>query len=120
MGGYKRHNATVYIVEWPDGVVKAGWTERQRWRKFVLLGATVLELYEFPSFTEAFAFESAAHQWLRANGELAFSTLEESREYVGPDGGGYAECFRIAPGTDAQALLRHMLTLCAEHCPSSA
>lgn len=109
MGGYKKHNPTTYVVQWPDGVVKVGYTEKQRWRKFVILGATVLATYEFDSHVPAFAAEQMGLDWLAQHGAQAFGALADSRMHVGPDGGGYKECYRIGPGTDAQALLAHML-----------
>lgn len=109
MGGYKKHNPTTYVVQWPDGVVKVGYSEKQRWRKFVLLGATVVALYEFDSHVPAFAAETWGQDWLRAHGELAFPTIGDSRLHVGPDGGGYCECFVIHPGNDVAGLIEHML-----------
>lgn len=103
--GYKETAPTTYVVFWPESrVIKAGYSAFQRWRKFVIQGAQVVKLVEFPSCTEAFALESRIMEKLRSDYEYAFDTLDESRGLLGPDGGGWCECFQLPPGvspTDA-------------------
>lgn len=110
MGGYKKHNPSVYVVRWPDGVLKVGYTEKQRWRKFALLGAELLAVYEFASHVPAFGLESVGLSFLARFGEPAFETIDDSYEHVGPDGGGYRECYRLTSVyVGANELLEHML-----------
>lgn len=112
MGGYKKHAPTIYVV-FKDDVVKVGFTEKQRWRKFVLLGCELLATYEFETAREAFDFETFGHAWLRSIGAaLAFSSIEASAGFVGPDGGGYAECYSLD-----RSMLGPMLEHLAEHAP---
>jgi hypothetical protein len=110
MGGWKRTNPMVYFVSWDDaGIIKVGSSERQRWRRFALRGARIVELVE-----RDYGHESECHAWLRGTYPLAFSTGAEAVPYLG-DGDGYLECYRITPG-DADAvraqLHRHMVMHC--------
>jgi hypothetical protein len=94
---YKPHNPTCYVVAWEsDRIIKAGYTAAQRWRKFVARGADVVLLADFPVSRPAFALESELFEYMRGSMTYAFETLAESRPYLGSDGGGYAECFRVS------------------------
>lgn len=116
MGGYKKHDPTCYVVMWPnDSLVKVGFTAKQRWRKFELRGAEVLALFEFEKSHDAFECESVGHHWLRDRFPYAFGLKDESVQFLGADGGGWAECFR-ASEADAQALLKHMLKQYSKEC----
>jgi hypothetical protein len=113
MGGYKKHAPTVYVVTWEHGtIVKVGYSTKQRWRAFALLGGDVRALH---TPVDAFAMESAALDWLRDRAPYAFGSSEESAPYLGPDGGGYAECFRATPD-----LVEELLATCSSICSGNA
>ncbi len=116
MGGYKRHDPTVYVVIWDNiHVVKVGFTTKQRWRKFVLRGARLIALYTFEKSHDAFQLEEVGDAWLRANGSgYAFDSTADAAPYLGPDGGGYLECFRLEPEL-LESLLKHMLKHASAH-----
>lgn len=122
MGGYATTEPTVYVVAWPEaGVIKNGYSERQRWRKFVLRGAEVVALYRFPSdFSAAFQFEA----YLEGKASMLYprafpEKCDEAARLLGPDCGGYAECFRadpdewtsLLPSSARLAMLKHPPTL---------
>jgi hypothetical protein len=89
---------TVYVVHWPEiRVVKAGYSERRRWRAFLSRGAEIVDLVEFEDVSDAFAYEDVLHDALRPNG-YAFDTALEAKPYLGGAGGGYMECFRMPDG----------------------
>lgn len=113
MGGYKRHDPTVYIMRWPDQVLKVGYSANQRWRKHIFNGGEVLALFVYPTSTEAFAFETAGHEFLRASAGNAFAGRGDAIDHLGPDCDGWAECFRGSEAC-AQALLAYM----HEQCPT--
>lgn len=99
---------TVYVVCWREsGIVKAGYTEYQRWQVFTHRGAELVARLPFEDVGTALDFESDIHLELRRIGSPAFATRAESLPYLGT-GGGYLECFRV---TDAllQALLQALL-----------
>lgn len=116
MGGYKKTAPMVYVVSWPQSkVVKVGFTAKQRYRHFVINGAELNVRYEFEDAHSAFEFETFGHDWLRVNSAgYAFETLDSSKPFMGPDGGGYAECFSADMAT-IDSLLEHMLEHAAEH-----
>lgn len=119
MGGYKTHGPMLYLVRWPDGVTKLGFTTKQRWRHFVINGASVLALYEFETSGGAFAAESAGQTWMAERFPYSFDSIEVSFNQMGPDGGGYAECFTIPaemmPAVGA-TVLEHVLAHGGEQC----
>lgn len=89
---------TVYAVHWTEiNVFKIGFSENNRWRSFVNLGANVLGLMEFESVSEGYDFEDACHIALRAVCRPGFDDSSEAICYLGGRGGGYVECYRT-PG----------------------
>lgn len=97
----------VYLVHWPEiSVMKAGISTRKRWRAFLQRGAVVVDLVEFDDYFEASAFESVAVEGLRTLGPYGFSSAEEAAPYLGGNGGGYRECFKIPSGAEPMTLLR--------------
>lgn len=95
---------TVYLVRWPDGVSKFGYSAHGRWRAFVLRGARVVKTWQFEREADALAFEQVAH----AHGHSkAFVSRVEARQYLGGSGGGWAECFRCSEQCTEQ---------CSEQC----
>lgn len=102
----RKRKSVVYVVHWPEiGVMKAGISEQKRWRKFVELGAVVIDLIEFDNYLDASAFETVVHKGMRPNG-YAFNTAAEAEPYLGGKGGGYCECFRVPPGQTVMEFLR--------------
>ena len=89
----------VYIVQWPDGVIKAGYaSHRKRWRKFIGRHAKLLELYSHPTATAALASEDLIHRWAREWLEPAFTCRQESEQHLGRGGGGFTECYQAEMG----------------------
>ncbi|AVP67335.1 hypothetical protein [Prescottella equi] len=104
--GYKKTAPTIYVVAWAaDRIVKVGYSDRQRWRPFVLRGAEVVDLIEFESVTDAFDFESWAHGALLRLCERAFSSAADAAKYLGNAGGGWKECYVIPAGMEVADLL---------------
>lgn len=90
---------TVYVVHWPEtNVVKAGYSERERWRAFLSRGGVVIDLVEFDDVSDAFAYEDVLHCALARRGPFAFESAMDARPYLGGAGGGYTECYRIPEG----------------------
>jgi hypothetical protein len=110
----------VYVVAWPDAlIVKAGYTEYQRWQVFTYRGAEIVSLTLFEDFDEAFAYEAALYAFLRGVGTLAFESREESKPFLG-GGGGYLECFRLPTLGMLQALPQAMPRAMLGSSPSNA
>ena len=94
--GYAQTLPMVYVVGWRDaGVIKNGFSMRQRWRKFLLNGAELLALYEFSDSTgRAIQFESYLEQRAAFLYPSAFKVKSvDAAALLGPDCGGYLECF---------------------------
>lgn len=114
MGGWKVTPPCVYLVHWPSaGVTKAGYSYRQRWRRFALREAEVLAVVEFTNSSDAFAFETQMHDGMDKLGPLAFTVAHQAIPYLG-DSGGYKECYLISK-TDALALLAALLPDAPRH-----
>ena len=104
---YSRTKPTVYIVHWPErNVIKCGYSERQRWRPFVLRGALVVDLIEFDTSSDAFEFESVVHEVLSQTCQSAFNSADEAVDLLGGRGGGHCECFVLPPGITPIRLLQ--------------
>lgn len=114
--GYKETRPTTYLVCWPEvGIVKAGYTARQRWRKFLLRGAHLLQTVEFDSGISAFELETQLDDYLRAVCEPAFHGPAEAEPYLGTGGGGWLECYRLPPASIAyKHCLQALLTFCLQ------
>ncbi len=103
---YSRTKPTVCVVHWPDhGVIKAGYGERQRWRPFVLRGAEVVDLIEFDTSTDAFAFETVVLDMLESLCAPAFVSASESVALLGNSGSGHLECYLLPSGISPMELL---------------
>ena len=108
--GYGLTYPTVYVVGWRDaGVIKNGFSTRQRWRKFLLRGADLLALYEFPTGSgSALMFESYLENRASFLYPSAFPTrTAEAAALLGPDCAGYVECFRADVDDWARLLPEH-------------
>ena len=91
----KWYSPQVYVIGWPDGIVKVGSTSngRQRWGKFLTRGGVMLDLAYFEDGdTEVWLQEQIGALYPRA-----FQFKHESLPYLG-DGCGYLECYRIPVG----------------------
>jgi hypothetical protein len=109
--GYKRTAHTVYVVYWPEErLLKVGYSERQRWKPFVARGAEVLALKQFSSYDAASFYEHTCHKIMRQVCPRPFTSAHQARQYLGSDGGGYRECYRMLGAMHphyASALLTH-------------
>lgn len=91
----KWYSPQMYVVGWPDGIVKVGCTAngRTRWGKFLTRGAVLLDLAYFGGIDDMNA-ELWLQDQLEARYPRAFKSKAESLPYLG-DGCGYLECYRI-------------------------
>jgi len=117
-----KHNPTVYLVHWPTiDVIKAGFTEVKRWRKFVQHGADLLGTFQYANAHAAFEAETAIEQFLArlTQHQKAFDTKESAVPYLGHSGGGYMECWRFnEPRTPHQIdMLKHDARMLAQAMP---
>lgn len=98
--------STVYVVEWPDiRAAKIGYSSRRRWRAFEQRGARVLDLIEFETSADAFAFEDACHQVIWRYCAPPFADAREAEPHLGSNGDGWRECYTIpADLTGAESL----------------
>lgn len=94
---YSRTRPTVYLVHWPEiNVFKVGYSDFQRYRTFTLRGANLIDTKQFDSIDDGLNFEKACHYALRDGGcSPAFRQASEAVEYLGSEGAGYSECFRL-------------------------
>jgi hypothetical protein len=103
--GYKPVDPTVYVVSWDaDRVVKVGYSDRQRWRPFVIRGGRLVSLTSFDAFMDASNLEQDVHAVLRRHFRGAFGSARDAVPYLGSGGSGYLECYRMHP-RHADALL---------------
>jgi hypothetical protein len=107
--GYKKHKPTVYLVRWPDGVAKVGYTDCKRWRKFVIRGATLVGIWSFFTTYDALTAEIQVRKSLKCN--RAFKEKNESLQYLGHDGGGWTECLQVPLTVENSTLLQRAVTV---------
>lgn len=91
---------SVYAVYWPEiNVFKIGTSERRRsrWRGFVNRGAVVLGVVDPSPGISDYTFEDACHLAIQDCCRPAFGTAQQAVPYLGGQGGGWLECFRV-PG----------------------
>jgi hypothetical protein len=92
---------SVYAVYWPEiNVFKVGTSEshRRRWRTFINRGAILLGLKDFKGFSFSdYDFEGVCHDVLSDVCRRGFNTSAEAVPYLGGQGGGWLECYRV-PG----------------------
>ena len=82
----------VYVVRWPDGVTKVGWSwYPSRWRGFISKGASLAALMS-SDYYEIRDLESKCMDVLYELGPAAFATRHEAVAHLGSQGGGYLEC----------------------------
>jgi len=89
----------VYLVHWPEiRVFKVGFaSHHRRWRAFCIRGANLVAVKSFEDHRSGYAFEDACHLSLTKVCRAAFDAPEDARPYLGGQGGGYVECFKV-PG----------------------
>lgn len=96
---YKRTVHTTYLVHWPDtNILKVGYSQCQRWRPFVLRGAVIVDLIEFPDSTGAFEMETVIQEALDRVIPRAYTSAEQAVDALGGRGGGWKECYRLPAG----------------------
>ena len=84
----------VYLIEWPDGVIKAGYaSHRRRWRSHVCRGGQLTLLLSFESHKEALDAEDALHAQLDQRLPRAFHSRDQALNHLS-GGSGYLECYR--------------------------
>lgn len=92
---------SVYAVCWPEiKVFKIGTSDnhRRRWRAFLNRGATLLGLKDVSDLgISDYDFEGVCHDVLKEVCRPAFRSAVEAVPYLGGQGGGWLECYRI-PG----------------------
>jgi hypothetical protein len=91
----KWYSSQMYVIGWPDGIVKVGSTGngRERWGKFLSRGGVMLDLAYFKDCGDLHA-ETWLQEQLDGLYPRAFNAKHESLPYLG-DGCGYMECYRI-------------------------
>lgn len=98
---------TVYAVYWPEiNVVKVGYSGGRRWRTFTSRGAQLLQLLDdFTTVGDALDFEAVCHLVLEEVCHYAFRSAAEAAPYLGNNGGGHRECFKVPADLLASELL---------------
>lgn len=90
---------SVYVVAWPDGVWKVGYaTTYRRWYKFLSTGATLVDLTEFGTDSDALDFERVMAAAFRGFSTYAYATADDpaaQRRMRSRHAIGYTECFRV-------------------------
>jgi hypothetical protein len=104
---------SVYLVRWPDGVTKVGYTSFKRWRTFELRGAEVLAVWAFDDCTDGLACEEDMQQALPF--PLRFRSAREAIPYLGSGGGGYLECYATPTDIPNSAVLAMLASIATEH-----
>jgi hypothetical protein len=88
-------------------VIKAGFSERQRWRAFQNRGAKLVDLVEFDTTSDALAFESVVLGMFEIYCDPAFRSASDAVGILGGRGAGYLECYVLPTGVTPLELL-HM------------
>lgn len=116
---YAAHRPATYLVSWPDDlIVKAGFTTRQRWRKFLLRGAELHDVVFFDG-AEAVWVESAAERVLHERLARAFEHRTEAVDHLGGRGAGWLECYRAPDREALDDALAECLSIMHAHCVST-
>jgi predicted GIY-YIG superfamily endonuclease len=107
--GYRRHNPSVYLVRWPDGIVKVGYTDCKRWRKFELRGATLVNVWYFSTSSDAINAETQMKKHLPYH--RAFTSKTEAIDHLGYSGDGWTECLKAPQTVDTATILQQANTI---------
>lgn len=101
----KRVRPQMYVVGWPDGIIKVGCTShgRQRWGGFLTRGGIMLDIGYYPGADSVYA-EVWLQEQLEKTYQPAFRSKEEAKPYLGNSGAGYLECF-LVPVSDWPAVV---------------
>lgn len=105
----------VYLVRWPDGITKAGFTSRRRWRTFEIRGASVLGIWAFPDWNDALRCEVKMDTRM-AEWPLAWSSKAEVDGRLGRSRGGYRECHRVPSEVPNSCLVAMLASIAQLHC----
>lgn len=94
---------SVYVLAWPDGIWKVGYSANVRERMHsIRLRPTLVDRHDFTSRDEALLQEKALQFAFRKIGDRAFWSIEEARHLFGQWAIGYTECVRIHAGGHLQ------------------
>jgi hypothetical protein len=117
MGKRSRHDISCcYVVRWPDGVVKVGITERQRYKSFMARGASLVALAHGECHLSPLDAEMAGHRFLWERFPMAFRGRGEAEPYLGNRGGGWMECYRPPVGYDLSGLVAMLTSITSKQC----
>lgn len=88
---------SVYVVAWPDGVWKVGYSgTRERWGKFIRSGARLVDLVEFWTERDARTYEKTLRQGFLTFSSPAFTHSDQARRHMRDTyAAGWTECVRI-------------------------
>jgi hypothetical protein len=86
-----------YVVGWRDGIVKVGSTANgsRRWGPFLARGATMLDLAHYGKDNGDLHAEIWLQEQLDQRYARAFEAKSDAAPYLGSQGAGYLECYRI-------------------------
>jgi hypothetical protein len=121
--GYKHHNDSIYVVQWPNFLTKVGVTYCKRWKKFVFNGAEIVGVWEVNDKNNAYSAETLVqNEVFHAYGKLAidYHDADYLKTYLGKDNGGFTEVFYM-PQTLTANDLRQLIEATlddSEHCYS--
>jgi hypothetical protein len=105
-----------YVVRWPDGVVKVGITERQRYKSFVARGGQVVALAHGRCIWSESEAEERGQLYLGARFPMAFRDRDEAVPSLGSRGGGWMECYRASLGYDLSHLVAMLASITSKQC----
>lgn len=93
----------VYVMSWPDGLVKPGYTGRGRWRYWMNRGGHLCRLFQFPDCVTALQGESMVRDAVR---RFAFAPLtREAAEVRWRRPSGYLEAAYVESVDDVLAAI---------------
>ena len=87
---YIVHDPSVYVVRWPDGIMKIGFTEHKRWRVFTNRKARLLDVFYFEKVDQALEIEDLLRKLFKY--PRPFDEKNAAKLHLGTSGAGYLEC----------------------------
>ena len=105
----------VYVVMWPSGIAKIGYTAHGRHHEFLNRGARLVALAQASNYKDALNIEEIAHTEMSRHHKQAFTTREEARQYLGGRGAGYKECYRVSSLSDLKDITDLLASMLAHH-----
>jgi hypothetical protein len=96
--GYKKHEDSIYVVQWDNFLTKIGVTSCKRWQKFVLNGGVLVGVWAIKDGQNGYKAEELLHkEVLSPYSILNLFDLKDNhwkeslKPYLGPDLGGFTE-----------------------------